>query len=1047
MNINLISPEENGNDYTIRFKEDVIIPENSSVYLNFASFSRENGVEFFDDQTLTIISDKADIRPTNIPTQPFTKNRLFATNKNAFTIPAGQYTYRILYKKITDGINSLLTQADNTGDLSRYRAVAQSDLDKSSKQFLEAEIDLSLGIMKQDILEIDKTNPPSFTIDTANKRNCIANDDAVYIKNNGNATVPAGQVKTLITNLGGITLTGSSFVGGTSTKTNGDEVAVATTGGSGTGLTVDYNVSGGSIADFGVIGIASTIGTFVVGAIDKVDEVVADVATTGGLGIGLTVSYTVVGNTIPNPGAGAGDLKIFSGGSGYSVGDVITISSSGTANTTFQIATIGNGISINSGGSNYVVGDTITVSSTGDQDTTFDVATIDDGLGPKDRTAGTYVNIATTTSGAGTGLTVNFTVVSFGGGLGGIPAFGSTVADTKINQWGTGYSVGDTITVDLTSAGASGTPCGGTGATVFKVSVLTPSSVALQPIFDNYALSTERYWYLNYDDDTPIKELNIITFETKSSGSQMNFVNDAVVIGLQSHPVCSTGIYGAVGTFPSDARVKTGGVNAVSSTLDGTGTSGQYRNPLQFPPDNNSSNSKKILSGLVNITIDCRTNAVITAPLFVVKTAIGTSTGSPNLAQFKGQQEKIGGMKQVFSVPLSTISGYHMDNRFKGGLYTYYATDNMGNRNLYFRVLNFNVVHDANLPMNLNQQLIIYDSKTDPTNPAHFSDTFFLQTNTAWLDYDTGELGNGNFTAGSSDKTNGAYTNFTTTVDAGSIGVGASFNFTVAGGEIDATTVVAATNGYNYKIGDTITFPGANQGLGGTTDATIVITSNGEAGRKHKYDSQMPLCVQASALAINSGFRTIRIANYTQDYAKPITALLKYEIEATEELANYINSSTAKDRLEPDFISKDLFPNTGDAMNPNIIHLENMNLDWRNESYSIYINELPIKSFKNNNKQRSGGYGKTVLANCPVPFSDGQTYKASEKQLITSVYKPNYQVINNLYNQTLATNHFKVEIRKLASDKPANEILKSIVNFTIVPPSDYKGNLNSIASL
>ena len=131
-------------------------------------------------------------------------------------------------------------------------------------------------------------------------------------------------------------------------------------------------------------------------------------------------------------------------------------------------------------------------------------------------------------------------------------------------------------------------------------------------------------------------------------------------------------------------------------------------------------------------------------------------------------------------------------------------------------------------------------------------------------------------------------------------------------------------------------------------------------------------------------------------------------------------------------------------MNPNMLHLEGMNLDWRNESYSIALKELPIKNYKNTEKKSQGGFSKTILANLPVPFSDAQSYATKTKQMITATYKPNYQIVSNLYNQAFTTNHFSVEIRKLATDKPANEIQKSIINFTIMPPDDYTGNINSV---
>ena len=134
-------------------------------------------------------------------------------------------------------------------------------------------------------------------------------------------------------------------------------------------------------------------------------------------------------------------------------------------------------------------------------------------------------------------------------------------------------------------------------------------------------------------------------------------------------------------------------------------------------------------------------------------------------------------------------------------------------------------------------------------------------------------------------------------------------------------------------------------------------------------------------------------------------------------------------------------------MNSNLLHVENMSLDWRNESYSILLKELPIRNYKNNENKKLGGFPQSILANCPVPFSDSQSYQSKSKQMVSSTYKPNYQIINNLYNQAMTTNHFSVEIRKLQSDRPASEIKRSVINFTILPPDDYKGDITSVDSL
>ena len=98
------------------------------------------------------------------------------------------------------------------------------------------------------------------------------------------------------------------------------------------------------------------------------------------------------------------------------------------------------------------------------------------------------------------------------------------------------------------------------------------------------------------------------------------------------------------------------------------------------------------------------------------------------------------------------------------------------------------------------------------------------------------------------------------------------------------------------------------------------------------------------------------------------------------------------------------------------------------------------------------GLKKNILANVPAPFSNGLTFKTSGggtlgNQRITSTYQPNFQITSNMYNQQFATNHFKVEILKQNTDKPATEIKNSVINFTIEPPDDYTGNFSTVSGL
>lgn len=101
MNFNLISPKTNGYDYNTRFREDIVVNPNSKVYLNFASLSKLNSVNFTENQD--IIMSSTDIYPKVIPDAVGTTNKI--ENKKA-TIKKGSYTFtefqNALQKALTD---------------------------------------------------------------------------------------------------------------------------------------------------------------------------------------------------------------------------------------------------------------------------------------------------------------------------------------------------------------------------------------------------------------------------------------------------------------------------------------------------------------------------------------------------------------------------------------------------------------------------------------------------------------------------------------------------------------------------------------------------------------------------------------------------------------------------------------------------------------------------------------------------------------------------------------------------------------------------------
>jgi len=149
-----------------------------------------------------------------------------------------------------------------------------------------------------------------------------------------------------------------SIIGGTSYQS---ATAVATTGGNGTGLTVDTTVSVGSVLTF----VGGSSGTAYVDA--------NSVATTGGTGTGLEVNITT------NSGA-VTSIAISAAGTGYTVNDVITINGGGS-NAEFTVTTVEGAVAtvaIVDGGSGYEVADIITVTG-GGIDATFTVDQVQDG--------------------------------------------------------------------------------------------------------------------------------------------------------------------------------------------------------------------------------------------------------------------------------------------------------------------------------------------------------------------------------------------------------------------------------------------------------------------------------------------------------------------------------------------------------------------------------------------------------------------------------------------------------------------------------------------
>tara|TARA_R100000654_G_scaffold12676_2_gene27596 strand:+ start:827 stop:2647 length:1821 start_codon:yes stop_codon:yes gene_type:complete len=134
MNFNLSSPTENGHQYIINFKEQVVIPPGSKVKLNFAELTRSSNVVFNEDQFVTI--DNNLVFPTVYPTERTKSNDPFKPDKdtagtNKFTITKGTYSFINLLSAIFTGIRTLISPSRQTQYIGTFqeglRGIADND--------------------------------------------------------------------------------------------------------------------------------------------------------------------------------------------------------------------------------------------------------------------------------------------------------------------------------------------------------------------------------------------------------------------------------------------------------------------------------------------------------------------------------------------------------------------------------------------------------------------------------------------------------------------------------------------------------------------------------------------------------------------------------------------------------------------------------------------------------------------------------------------------------------------------------------------------------
>ncbi len=158
-NFNLISPSDNGFEYTIRFQDPIKIMKNSKIDFKFAELVRAGEVVFNEDQTITITANATDCLPqydiddavAASPNQkPFLSKDLTAySNTLELVFPAGVYSYTDFRTTLESIINAGLTRSGGAGKktkLKNFQGFAvQSDLDSGKATDIAFGIDYNLS--------------------------------------------------------------------------------------------------------------------------------------------------------------------------------------------------------------------------------------------------------------------------------------------------------------------------------------------------------------------------------------------------------------------------------------------------------------------------------------------------------------------------------------------------------------------------------------------------------------------------------------------------------------------------------------------------------------------------------------------------------------------------------------------------------------------------------------------------------------------------------------------------------------------------------------
>ena len=229
---------------------------------------------------------------------------------------------------------------------------------------------------------------------------------------------------------------------------------------------------------------------------------------------------------------------------------------------------------------------------------------------------------------------------------------------------------------------------------------------------------------------------------------------------------------------------------------------------------------------------------------------------------------------------------------------------------------------------------------------------------------------------------------------------------------------------------------------------------------KDLINMNVPFHPLLSSVSVNGGFSRVSYTPFARGSdAEPRVLVDRMRFKFSRELSSYIDSSKTEIALGgqsvvSEYTSHAIYPTLphygndyfpilpdfefrggvgGDQAYAGLVALSDMYADTSDDAYVIYINNLPLKNYKNTRNARlvnetKAGYNKNILANIPLPY---QTEYIVDNRLI-GYYEPYLKNISDMRNQNFKTNYFDIEIRNALDDSPASYLRSAVLNFTIV---------------